>query len=292
MRIGIAALLLILLPAVVRGQTWRETHDKGDYASAAVLLDSDLFDQIAEHARPADVEVPEILARMHLDGLGVPQDVVLACSFASLARDAAVFSRYPPDPGLPRIEALVGRACGGLSESDRQEALERMGCPVLGTGYQTFILAHDWWIHTGSTRARVVYREREQTHALPVVCGQTTSLVRYAQVDAPPGRTARPSRHFLEWFVWTPGPNRGERTLTWQLVEAQGADLEWRTGADLRTERGVPWSRTELPVDVLHVTFTARRSGDIVWSFTDARSRGKVAPLPPPRHPRALNLRD
>src|SRR5688500_5255667 len=80
-------------------QSWRDSYDRGDYPTAAALLQTAVLEHPPNGAsRYPDVQDIQALARLYAEGRGVPQDALTACALSNLGSGAAVYRHGERDP--------------------------------------------------------------------------------------------------------------------------------------------------------------------------------------------------
>ncbi len=185
---------LFAVPGTASAQAWKLALERGDEVAAVRLLSALVFEP-DEIFPPADDA--EQLATLYLEGRGVPQDTVLACSLLDLASRSARFRSRSEQPNT-RLERRRDEACQPLSADDRLEAGRLMGCVTFGPEPQSYALDAGHWVEISRQGIRLHHDNADTLHDLPGVgCRHQFLPVRYTRVPTsdPPG-----SRHFLELF--------------------------------------------------------------------------------------------
>ena len=263
--------------------------------AAAVLHPLVLQSDASRNGGMPDADPTELLARMYWDGVGVQQDRIIGCSLAMLASHAAVFlHQQPNDPVVGRTERLQTRLCGSLSEEDRLEAAQMMGCPRFGPEPRTFPLDGDLTVEISRRGIRVA--PTTQDHPLAAMCLERLALVRHTRVEPPADADAEVApRDLIELFSWLPAPpaSQPQRVLSWKVVEIVGGKPEWRDGRELGVQPGTTWLPVDVPIEDARVTFSMARDGQIAWSV-GAATTGVLPALPvvaPPDPPSVRGAR-
>jgi hypothetical protein len=259
---------------------WLELYDARKHQQAAAVLHALVLEDAPNSAaRLPEVEAAEALAASYLHGKGVERDLVIACSLAQLASMAAN-ARYDAgrEAALARVGHLMSRACERLSDHDREDAAQMIGCPRHGPQRQVFTLEPDHSVEVSRSGIRIEHLQQQHTFPTPG-CLQRWVATRYTRVEAGDART-RP-RHLLEFFYWSPARQAAfpQRVLTWQLFEVVGASAELRAMEQFEPEPGSAWLPPDDSAARDMVTFETGDDGQVVWMFSGSGRRGTIPPL-------------
>lgn len=264
---------LCALPCTASAQPWAEAYKAGDYQKAADLLHP-LVIQIMHQPDMADPNPARHLATMYAQGLGVPQDLIAACSLAQAAYSANQMAapKYAEniqayDASIKEADAFINKHCDGLSAWDRMVASVSIGCFAFGMPEKVLALGPEAVsVGRGGIWLRDALPERPQQL---MSCLERIARVRAVTIeppsDAAPGVAAR---HFIELLGWTGGQGVGGAAprygLQWQLYQLRGkkfevAAMEFVDETDHWPEAGL----TEKFDDRL--TLEMIRSGNVRW---------------------------
>jgi hypothetical protein len=229
-------LVLCTLPSAVAAQPWAEAYKAGDYAKAADLLHPLVIQGVVQ-PDSGDPEPPRHLATMYAQGLGVPQDLIAACSLAQVVSMATSFSapRYAQnieayDAAVKEADSFSNKHCDGLSTWDRMAASISMGCFAFGMPEEMLTLGTEAVsVGRGGIWLRDALPERPEQL---MNCLMRIARVRAVTVEPPseaaPGVAAR---HFVELLGWAggqrPGGEAARYALQWQLYELRGKKIEF-----------------------------------------------------------------
>jgi hypothetical protein len=233
-------LLLGVLPSIASGQSWTDAYKAGEYQKAADLLHPLVIELIVKPDY-GDPNPARSLATMYAEGLGVPQDLIAACSLGQVVAMATQFAAPKYAERIGAFEAavkdadqFVNKHCAGLTDWDRMTANVSIGCFAFGMPEQTLMLGSDAVsVGRGGIWLREARPERPQQL---MNCLERVARVRAVTIeppaDAAPGVVAR---HFVELVGWAGGqrPDGSARryALQWQLYE-----LRKKTIAFVHTE--------------------------------------------------------
>ena len=282
MRRVVPAIVLLLATSDASAQTtWRDLYDRGDFGKAAAIL----HPLVLEIGPPVpDVDATAALSRLYLNGLGVPQDKILACSFAILAMSSAMFrhhlSTHPVVAGIERLEALT---CAALSTEEREEAAQMTGCPKYGPAPHVFYFDVDYSAEISRRGIRIERGGKQRTEpVLTLGCFQRVALVRHARVYPTRPDDDVPTRDLLEVFTWLPAGSvtSGQQRLMWQLGEVLNESIEWRTVEMLGEYAGLPWTDTALPAHIGSAVFEMQSRGVVNWRLGGTERQGWLEALP------------
>jgi hypothetical protein len=283
-----AVAALCALPCAASAQTWADALKKGDYQTAAALLQP-LAIQALLPLTPADPEPVRQLALMYAQGLGVPVDPVMACGLAQVSGRAIQPGAINSVGDIAAYEARVKagddffhRCCDTLSEYDRANA-DRIGCFSFGMPDETLTLGSDA-IRVDRAGIRLVSDTSNRFEA-PVNCPQLIARVRALTIeppaDAAPGVKAR---YFVDVLAWSAGQSSDDAkalryVLGWQLYELRGKKLELVTLQELDFRDA--WPSPALPPDFdTRFTIEMIRSGHVHWRMAGAPPKRGWVMLP------------
>ena len=275
----LSSVLAVGLAQAPASPTWLELYDAGKHQQAAAILHALVLEDAPNSAAGLpEVEAAEALAASYLHGKGVERDLVIACSLAQLASMAAN-ARYGAgrDAALARVGNLMSRACERLSDHDREDAAQMIGCPRHGPQRQVFALEPDHSVEVSRSGIRIEHLHQRHTFPTPG-CLQRWVATRYTRVEAGDART-RP-RHLFEFFYWIPARQAAfpQRVLTWQLLEVVGASAELRAMEQFDPEPGSAWLPPDESATRDTVTFEAGEDG-VIWTFRESRRSGTLPAL-------------
>jgi hypothetical protein len=272
----LAALIVVTLSAPVAGQeTWSAAYKRGDYATAATLLQRAVFEPPSgRHA--ADPAALKQLALLYWDGKGVERDPVLACGL--LRAHAITAAGRPATPAAKRdAKALVDKYCAPLSPAERAAAFAAMSCPHIGLQRGATVTLEPGWSIRFNDRSATLTRggeTREQALAGDLLCHSQVMLVRHSPIDGSTGRS-RGTRHLIELVTLQSGWRAGAvtREIVWQLYEVRGLELDL-AAVQRWQERGSAWPAPALPAPLAHgATFALRGSGELEYEIEDSPPR-------------------
>jgi hypothetical protein len=277
----LAAVIVVTLSAPAAGEEpWSAAYKRGDYATAAALLQRAVFEPPAGgHA--SDPAALKQLALLYRDGKGVERDAVLACGL--LRAHAAAAAGRPVTPAAKRdAKALVDKYCAPLGAAGRAAASAAMSCPHIGLPRGATVTLEPGWSIRFNDRSATLTRggeTREQALAGDLLCHSQVLLVRHSPIDGSSSRS-RAARHVIELVTLQSGWHAGAvtREIVWQLYEVRGLDLD--LAAVQRWEQpGSAWPAPPLPGPLARgAAFTVRGSGEIAYEIPDdPPRRGTVA---------------
>ena len=284
-------LLLCMLPSTVSAQPWADAYKAGDYQKAAVLLHPLVIQGVVQ-PDSGDPEPPRLLAIMYAQGLGVPQDLIAACSLAQVVSMATHFGapRYAQnigayDAAVKEADGFVNRHCDGLSSWDRMTASVSMGCFAFGMPEQVLMLGVEAVsVGRGGIWLRDAVPERpEQLMNCPMRIARVRAVTIEPPVDAAPGVVAR---HFIELLGWLGGQRPAESTslyvLQWQMYELRERTFQPLTLESFdETDR---WPEPALPQNFDgRLTIEMIRSGHVRWRMEGAPPKRGWLMLPEER---------
>jgi hypothetical protein len=271
-----AVLCLTLWSAQASAQPWREAYDGADYAKATAILLPMIVEAIAETGATPDAAATELLADMYAQGHGVARDAMMACALLTHAERAAhagdagsdVASAMSHRANAARVSARRKEQCGRLTDAERIESIQLLGCPTNAFPLHRFQLSTTHSIAVDRQGIRVRYNDVERSDELTLfACALDVAHVRYSRVEPPAGSTT-PARHFLELFTWSAvsvdeGP---QVALVWHVREIIGSELKPRAMEFLEhAPRSWPmpvWSPAATHVDLIMDTL-----GNVRWQF-------------------------
>jgi len=251
--------------------TWSAAYTRGDYATAAVLLQRAVF-EVPRGARP-DAAALRQLGLLYADGKGVERDPILACGI--LRAHAIAVSGAPRTTAAAKkaAQSLVDKYCAPLSATDRAAAFAAMACPRIGLQRGATVPLEPGWSIQFNDRSATVARSgqtREHPLAGDLLCRSQVMLVRHSSLD-PLGDRPREPRHVIELVTLQSSWRSGAvtREIVWQLYEVRGLDLDL-AAVQRWQEPGSAWPAPGLPARLVHgVSFTMQRSGDLEYEIDD-----------------------
>lgn len=280
--------VILAWAGAVSAQSWQAAFERGDYPTAAALLQPIVFEHLAQGgARYPDLQAIQTLAQMYGDGRGVPRDVVTACALSNLGSGAAVYHHGDRDPRTLAVRRQVEAHCVPLTPAERRDAMEPHGCPQQGPTPGVLFASAVRRIELGRSRLTVVDRGREREYALApfIRCAQQVPLVRHVRVTPPKGSKVS-AREFIEVYSWQSSVKNGQRvrTLEWSAIELTPQTAALRARSVLESEQGSAWPARPVPPELsLGVTFSMHKSGDVRWQMAGRPALhgviGRPAPL-------------
>lgn len=276
-RITVAAGLMLSWAGVASAQPWQEAYDRQDYATAAPLLQTIVFEHSPQGAsRYPDVRAIQALAQMYAEGHGVDRDALTACALSNLGSGAAVYRHGERDPRTVAIQRQVEAYCVPLSPAERREAMQPQGCLQQGPPPRVLFVSGARRIELGRSQLTVVDRGRTREFALaPLVrCAQQIAEVRHVRVPAPKG-SGLTAREFVQIYSWHSTLNEGRRvrTLEWSAIELTPRAASLRARTVLEHGEGSAWPARSVPEELARgATFSMHRSGDVRWQMAGRRS--------------------
>jgi hypothetical protein len=279
MRTTLVAVVIVVTAGAARAaDTWTTAYQRGDYKTAATLLQRAVF----EHPRTqaADPAAVKQLALLYGDGKGVERDPVLACGLLR-AHAAATAGAGRGSAAKRAAAALLARYCGGLETPQRAAALAAVTCPRLGLKRGATLELEPGLAIQFNDRSATITRgdeTREQPLAGGPLCRTQVVGVRHTPLESKPGSTAR--RHLIEFVTVQSAWRDGivNREMVWQLYEVRGLDLDL-AAVQRWEEPGSAWPAPALPDPLARgAIFNIRASGDIDYEIAEAPPRrGTVA---------------
>jgi hypothetical protein len=280
MRTTLLAAAIVLTAGAARAgtDTWATAYKRGDYKTAATLLQRAVF----EHPQTQAVDPAAVkqLALLYGDGRGVERDPVLACGLLR-AHSAATASASRGTVARRAAAALVERYCGKLEAPQHAAALAAVTCPRIGLKRGTSMELEPGLAIQFNDRSATITRgadAREQPLAGGPLCRTQVAGVRHTPIEASPGSPAR--RHLIEFVTvqsaWRDGVVN--REMVWQLYEVRGLELDL-AAVQRWPEAGSAWPTPALPDSLARgAAFTVRGSGQIDYEIADdPPRRGTVA---------------
>jgi hypothetical protein len=279
----LAAGIVVTLSAPVAGaEPWRAAYKRGDYATAAALLQRAVFEP-APGRHAADPAALKQLALLYRDGKGVERDAVLACSL--LRAHAVAAAGRPATPAAKRdAKALVDTYCAPLSPAERAAAFAAVSCPHIGLQRGATVMLEPGWSLRFNDRSATLARggeTREQALAGDLLCHSQVMLVRHSPIDGAKGRS-RATRHVIELVTLQSGWRTGvlTREIVWQLYEVRGLELDL-AAVQRWQERGSAWPAPALPASLAHgASFALGGSGELEYEIDDSPPRRGRAGAP------------
>ena len=283
-------LMLCALPSTPWAQPWADAYKAGDYEKAADLLHP-LVIQGFGPGVSGDPDHSRYLANMYAQGLGVPQDLIAACSLAQVFAEVTQFGAHRFGENIARYQAsikeahgLINKHCDGLNSWDRMAASVSIGCFAFGMPEQLLTLGTEA-VSVG--RGGIWLRD-----ALPgrpeqlMNCLMRIARVRAVTIEPPPDSPpAVLARHFVELLGWTGGRPAGSAArygLDWQLYELRGKKIELATREFL--DETIGWPRPG-PPEKFDERFSMEmiRSGHVRWRMDGTPAKRGWIMLPEER---------
>jgi hypothetical protein len=255
--------------------TWSAAYQRGDYATAAVLLQRVVFES-PRGTRP-DASALRQLGLLYADGKGVARDPILACGILRAHAIAAAGGRSATVAAKKAAQSLVDRYCAPLSATDRAAAFAAMACPRIGLQRGATVTLEPGWSIQFNDRSATLARNgqtREQPLAGDLLCRSQVMLVRHSTLDAL-GSRPRDPRHVIELVTLQSGWHAGvvSREIVWQLYEVRGLEVDL-AAVQRWQEPGSAWPAPALPAQLVHgVSFTMQLSGDLDYEIDDTPPR-------------------
>jgi hypothetical protein len=275
MRRTLLAAVMVLTSGVplAAAETWSAAYQRGDYGTAATLLQRIVFERPQERA--ADPAALRQLGLLYASGKGVERNGVLACGL--LRASALATSSAPRAAAAAKraAQALVEQHCAGLPAADRAAALGARSCPRIGLPRgSTITLEPGWSVQFNDRSATIERNGQAREHPIAGdLCRAQVRLMRHSPLEASNGRSPG-TRHVIELVTLRSGSSGGAvtRELVWQLYEVRGLDLDL-AAVQRWQEPGSAWPAPALPDALARgATFTVR-GPDIQYEIPDAPLR-------------------
>lgn len=280
MRTTLLAVAIVLTAGAARARadTWTTAYKRGDYKTAATLLQRAVFEHPGP--RPADPAAVKQLGLLYGDGKGVERDPVLACGLIR-AHAAATAGVTRGTAARRAAAALVDRYCGRLEAPQHAAALAAVTCPRIGLKRGASTELEPGLAIQFNDRSATITRgaeAREQPLAGGPLCRTQVVGVRHTPIEPAPGSPAR--RHLIEFVTVQSAWRDGfvHREMVWQLYEVRGLELDL-AAVQRWQEPGSAWPAPVLPDALARgASFTVRGSGQIDYEISeDPPRRGTVA---------------
>ena len=269
-RTFLAALFVISTGApLAAADTWSTAYKRGDYATAATLLQRAVFEPA--EGRAPDPLATRQLALLYADGKGVERDLVMACGL--LRAHAAAAAELPGATRASRRDAaaIAERHCAMVATTQRAAAAAATACPRIGLKRGTTMTLEPGWAIQFNDRSATVARygeTREQPLGGGPLCRVQVLRLRHTPLATAGGSL----RHVVELVTVQSAWRRGAltREIVWQLYEVRGLALD--LAAVQRWEApGSAWPAPPLPDALARgAMFEVRDSGEIDYSIEDA----------------------
>ena len=282
MRRTMLAALFVITTGVplAAADSWSTAYKRGDYTTAATLLQRAVFEPAGGTPDPAALKQ---LALLYGDGRGVERDPVLACGLLRAHLAASGVARVTA-AGRREAQALAQRYCAALTVPQRTAAVAATACPRLGLKRGTPLTLEPGWTIQFNDRSATITRygdAREQPLAGGPLCGTQVVRVRHTPL-LPAAGASGGLRHLIEFVTVQSAWRNGlvQREMVWQLYEVRGLDLDL-AAVQRWQEPGSAWPAPPLPDPLARgAAFTVRGSGEIDYEIPDAPARrGTVARL-------------
>jgi hypothetical protein len=280
MRTTLLAVAIVLTGGAARAgaDTWTAAYKRGDYKTAATLLQRTVFEHPG--TRAADPAAVKQLALLYGDGKGVERDPVLACGLLR-AHAAATAATARGTAAKRAAAALVARYCGRLETPQRAAALAAVTCPSVGPKRAANLELEPGLAIQFNDRSATITRgaeAREQPLAGGPLCRTQVVGVRHTPLVPTPGASER--RHLIEFVTvqsaWRDGALN--REMVWQLYEVRGLDLDL-AAVQRWQEPGSAWPAPALPDPLARgATFSVRGYAIDYEISGDPPRRGTVSP--------------
>ena len=261
--------------AIAPDDTWTAAVKRGDYPTAAALLQRAVFEHPGTQA--PDPAAVKQLALLYGDGKGVERDPVLACGL--LRAHAIATAKGPRGTAAARKAAtdLIERYCAPLPAPQRAAAFAAMACPRIGLKRGSVMTLEPGWSIQFNDRSATVTRNgetREQPLAQDLLC--RAQVMRVQHIPLSSGTTVR---HVIELVTIQSSWRNGavNRETVWQLYEVRGLELDL-AAVQRWTEPGSAWPAPALPYTLAAgATFTVRGADIEYQILDDPPRRGTVA---------------
>jgi hypothetical protein len=269
--------------------TWSTAYRRGDYTTAATLLQRAVFEHPGTEA--PDPAAVKQLALLYGDGKGVERDAVLACGLlrahaaatagsgpetAAATRSAATRSAATRSAATRSAAALVERYCGALAAPERAAAVSAVTCPRIGLKRgATMALEPGLTIQFNDRSATITHHgeAREQPLAGGPLCRTQVVRVRHTPL-VPASGSAAGLRHLIEFVTVQSAWRNGavQREMVWQLYEVRGLDLDL-AAVQRWQEPGSAWPAPALPDPLARGAAFTVRGAEIDYEIPDAPPR-------------------
>jgi hypothetical protein len=203
--------LLCLLSGGASAQTWQEAVKKGDYQTAAALLQP-LAVQSLLDVNWKDPEPARQLAVMYQQGLGVSKDPVLACGLAR--KFSSIVTLQPgqintiddfnaSQARLKAAETFARIYCTSLSAADSESA-DRIACLTFGMPDEVLTVGTEA-LRVDRAGIRLASDDSRRSE-IPTNCPQLIARVLARSMEPPADAVSdvKP-RHFVEVLAWQAG---------------------------------------------------------------------------------------
>jgi hypothetical protein len=255
---------------VAAADTWTTAVKRGDYATAATLLQRAVFEQPSTQA--PDPAAIRQLALLYGDGKGVDRDPVLACGLLRAHAIATAGRARGTAAARKAATELVERYCAPLPAVQRAAAFAAMSCPRIGLKRGAMITLEPGWSIQFNDRSATVTRygeTREQPLAGDLLCRAQVMRVHHTPLTSASGSAAA-LRHLIEFVsiqsAWRNGAVN--REIVWQLYEVRGLELDL-AAVQRWQEPGSAWPAPALPETLLGGATFAVRGAEIEYEIPD-----------------------
>jgi hypothetical protein len=264
-----AAIVLTMGARLAGADTWSAAYKRGDYRSAATLLQRAVFEHPGTQA--VDQAAVKQLALLYANGRGVERDPVLACGLLRTHVAATKGGSRGTAAARRAAEALVERYCAPLPAAQRSAALAAGTCPRVGLKRgATMALEPGLAIQFNDRSATITrYGEtREQPLAGGPLC--STQVIRVRHTPLMPAAGSRELRHLIEFVTVRSAWHNGavSREMVWQLYEVRGLDLDL-AAVQRWQEPGSAWPAPALPDPLARGTAFTVRGSEIDYEIPD-----------------------
>jgi hypothetical protein len=237
-RVALIAGALLISSAAPRAQTSAadgvDALARGEYGKAAEILTP-----LAEQLPQPDHAAEFFLGTMYENGLGVPQNTVLACAWY-MRSSTNPNSNLAGTPLWVHTQHVLNSLMRSLTPDELEDCMLFVNVGFdHGFVPETFWLEPGHWITWELRGATVGYAGKEKRRELGL--GEYRSVflpVQHTELNTGPSRSTR--RHFFEVFKWLPDnrigvPDNRGWTLIWRLFEVVGDDVIDVAGESLMT---------------------------------------------------------
>ena len=274
MRITLLAAVIVLATGapLAGADTWTTAYKRGDYTTAATLLQRAVFEHPGTQA--ADPAAIKQLGLLYGDGKGVERDPVLACGLLRAHATATATATKGASRGTPAAKraaaALVDRYCAPLPAPQRAAAFAAVTCPRIGLKRGAPLTLEPGLAIQFNDRSATISRygeTREQPLAGGPLCRTQVVRVHHTPLRRRAIRRAAPPIEFVTvQSAWRNGAVN--RETVWQLYEVRGLELDL-AAVQRWQEPGSAWPAAALPDPLARGAAFTVRGSEIDYEIPD-----------------------
>jgi hypothetical protein len=271
MRITLLAAVIVLATGapVAGAETWTTAYKRGDYTTAATLLQRAVFEHPGTQA--ADPAAIKQLGLLYGDGKGVERDPVLACGLLRAHATATKGASRGTPAANRAAAALVDRYCASLPAPQRAAAFAAVTCPRIGLKRGALMTLEPGVAIQFNDRSATIMRygeTREQPLAGGPLC--RTQVIRVHHTPLAPAARSAGLRHLIEFVTVQSAWRNGavNRETVWQLYEVRGLELDL-AAVQRWQEPGSAWPPPALPDPLARGAAFTVRGSEIDYEIPD-----------------------